>query len=63
MSHSLDFQGLHARLFVLRHIIAGCRELCRRDGYSQIIDEDNWGEEWGNYATDLRRHVIDELMA
>ena len=58
MSHSLDFAGLTEKMFLLRHLIAGTREYCRREHLLKIPESD----EWNDYAGRLRYFVSNDLV-
>ncbi len=60
MSHSFDFVGLNEKLFLLRHLISGIREYCRKERLVQgPID---YEDEWSNYYLRLRYLVSNDLI-
>jgi hypothetical protein len=61
MTHSLDFVGLHEKLFSLRHLITGTREFCRREQLWRPPQNDS-SEDWDNYAGRLRYLVSNDLI-
>jgi hypothetical protein len=61
MSHSFDFAGLNQKLFLLRHLIAGTREYCRREQLRQGT-RDYESDEWVGYAGRLRHIVSNDLI-
>lgn len=58
MSYSLDFIGLNEKLFLLRHLIAGTKEYCRRERLFEVPES----EDWINYAGRLRHLVSNDLI-
>ena len=61
MTHSLDFIGLNAKLFMLRHFIAGNKEFSRREQQYQGT-QSSPSEDWDNYSQRLRYLVSNDLI-
>lgn len=61
MTHSLDFVGLNEKLFLLRHLIAGTKDFCRREQLHQGT-RSHQSEEWEYYSARLRHLVSNDLI-
>ncbi|WP_302141543.1 hypothetical protein [Halomonas alkalicola] len=60
MSHSFDFVGLSEKLFLLRHLISGTREYCRKEKLVQ--GPINYEDDWSNYYLRLQYLVSNDLI-